>query len=88
MLNPRLNNCIDCNSIPNLIGQIDNKLTQLANKQYNTIIFGFNSGVSEDTYLDLLNYKRILTYKYCNDDYASAYTVENIASKIKILLFK
>jgi len=88
MLNPRLNNCTECNSIPNLIGQIDNKLTQMANKQYNSIVFGFDSGISQDVALDLLNYKRILTYKYCNEDYACTYTVENIASKVKILIFK
>jgi hypothetical protein len=32
---------------------------------------------------DLLHYKRILTFKYCNPDYAVDYTVEQIASKVR-----
>ena len=30
----------------------------------------------EQLYGDLLNYKRILTYKYCNPDYAASFSVE------------
>jgi hypothetical protein len=37
---------------------------------------------------DLLNYKRILTFKLVNPDYAKDFTVEMIASKVKILKFK
>ena len=37
---------------------------------------------------DLLNYKRILTYKYCNPDYAKRYTVKRIASRVKLLIHK
>jgi hypothetical protein len=38
--------------------------------------------------LDLLNYKRILTYKYWNPDYSEAYSVEQIANKVKLLKYK
>lgn len=88
MLSPRLTNCIDCTKIPVLLEDIDCKLTQLANDEYNNIVFALNNNIPTSAIGDLLNYKRILTYKYCNPDYASKYTVAMIASKIKILIHK
>jgi hypothetical protein len=55
---------------------------------YNNIMFAINKPISQTLMFDLLNYKRILTYKVCNPDYAGDYTVTMIASKIKILKFK
>ncbi len=88
MLNPRLNNCVDCTSIPSLLTDIDCKLTELAKNQYNNIVFILNHPIPGTVILDLLNYKRILTYKYCNSDYASCYSVQAIASKVKLLIHK
>jgi hypothetical protein len=88
MLSPRLTNCVDCSSIPALLNDIDCRLTTLANNQYNNIVFSLNKNTSNDVLGDLLNYKRILTYKYCNPDYACRYTVKMIASRIKILIYK
>jgi hypothetical protein len=88
MLSPRLTNCVDCSSIPSLLNDIDCRLTTLANNQYNNIVFSLNKNTSNDVLGDLLNYKRILTYKYCNPDYACRYTVKMIASRIKILIYK
>ena len=88
MLNPRLTNCVDCSTIAVLLSNIDYKLTELAKKQYNNIVFALGYVIPEDLMLDLLNYKRILTYKACNADYASCYSVEDIASKVKILMNK
>jgi hypothetical protein len=88
MLSPRLTNCIDCTTIPVLLTDIDCKLTDLAKDQYNNIVFSLNNTIPEVAIGDLLNYKRILTYKFCNPDYASKYTVAMIASKIKILIHK
>lgn len=88
MITPRLNNCVNCTTIPSLLSDIDCKLTELAKNEYNNIVFALNRTIDSEAMLDLLNYKRILQYKYCNSDYADGFTVENIASKIKILIFK
>lgn len=88
MLTPKLNTCTECNSIPNLLFVIDCKLTEMANKQYNNIVFGLNKLIPEDIMLDLLNYKRILTSRYCNKEYACQYSLENIAGKVKLLTYK
>jgi hypothetical protein len=88
MLSPRLTNCIDCTTIPVLLTDIDCKLTDLANNQYNNIVFSLNYPVPGVVIGDLLNYKRILVYKYCNPDYCSQFTVKMIASKVKLLIHK
>jgi hypothetical protein len=88
MLSPRLTNCIDCATIPALLADIDCKLTSLANNQYNNIVFSLNYPVPGVVIGDLLNYKRILTYKFCNPDYCSQFTVKMIASKVKLLIHK
>jgi len=88
MLNPRLTNCVDCTAISVLLSDIDCKLTKLANNQYNNIVFALNYPAPFEVMSDLLNYKRILTYKNINSDWANCYTISNIASKIKILIHK
>lgn len=88
MLSPRLTNCIECTTIPTLLNDIDCKLTLLANDEYNNIVFSLNNITPGDVIGDLLNYKRILIYKYCNPEYACRYTVQMIASKVKILINK
>lgn len=88
MLTLRLRNCVDCNTIPALLDKIDCKLTELAHKEYLNIVYAINRPIKSDTYLDLLNYKRILTYKYCNEEYAAHYSVTQIASKVNLLIFK
>lgn len=88
MLTPRLTNCIDCTSISALLSDIDCKLLELAKDLYNNTIFSLNRSIPGAAILDLLNYKRILTYKACNSDYAKYYTVDMIASRIKLLIHK
>ncbi len=88
MLNPRLTNCVDCTTIPALLEDIDCKLTQLAKNQYNNIVFVLNLPLPFTVMWDLLHYKRILTYKNINSDWACHYTVEQIASKVKLLIHK
>ena len=88
MLSPRLNNCKDCNTIPNLLLDIDCILSKKATDMYNNIIYILNKPISFILLSSLLNYKRILTYKYCNPNYASMYSVEMIANKIKLLKYK
>ena len=88
MLSPRLNNCAECADINSLINEIDCRVADLANILYNNTIFMLNKSFNYEVMSDLLNYRRILTYKVCNPDYAGHYTVNMIASKIKILKFK
>ena len=88
MLQPRLNNCVDCTTIPVLLSDIDCKLTELAKNEYNNIIFMLNFPVPGTVFFDLLNYKRILTYKLVNENYTCKYTVAKIASKVKLLIHK
>lgn len=88
MLQPSLTNCVDCSTIPVLLNDIDCKLKDLANNLYNNIIYLLNQPVPGVVMLDLINYKRILTYKFCNPDYALPFTVEQIASRVKLLKYK
>jgi hypothetical protein len=88
MVSIRLVDCIDCTTIPSLLADIDCKLTDLANIQYNNIVFMLNQNVPTSVMGDLLNYKRILTFKKCNPDYASEYTIQMIADRIKLLIHK
>lgn len=85
MLLPRLTDCINCSKIPVLLTDIDCKLTDLARNLYNNTVFILNKTVQSETMLDLLNYKRILQYKLCNPDYACKFSVEQIASRVKLL---
>ena len=88
MLSPRLTSCPECASIPALIADIDCKLASLGNNLYNNIVFMLNQPVPGGVMLDLINYRRILTYKYCNPDYAAPFTVNMIASRVKLLKYK
>jgi hypothetical protein len=88
MLTPKLNNCVDCNSIPSLLCKIDDKLTELSKDQYNNIIFELNRKINSTPIFDLLNYKRILTFRICNPEYAGCASVEQIASKVRLLTHK
>jgi hypothetical protein len=88
MLYPRLTNCVDCSSVPVLLADIDCKLAELANNEYNNIVYQLNWPVIGTVIWDLLNYKRILTYKYCSPEYAEHYSVERIASRVKLLINK
>lgn len=88
MLPYRLTNCVDCTTIPSLLLDIDCKISELAKNQYNDIVFALNNPISPTVMLDLLNYKRILQCKTCNPDYASCYTVDQIAGRVKLLIYK
>lgn len=85
MLSPRLSECVECSNISALLCDIDNKLAELANFQYNNIVFALNKPFPGEVMSDLLNYKRILTYRTCNCDYAGNFSINEIGSKIKLL---
>jgi len=88
MLTPRLTSCPQCSDILSLLNDIECKITEVAKNLYNNTIFALNMPVPMEVMVDLLAYKRILTYKYCNPNYAQAYSVNMIASKVKLLKFK
>jgi hypothetical protein len=88
MLNPRLTNCPECGDIPSLLADIECKITEVAKNLYNNTVFALNMPIAFDVMTDLLNYKRILQYKYCNPNYAKAFTVNMITSKVKLLKYK
>ena len=88
MLSPRLTSCPECASIPALIADLDCKLASLANNLYNNVVFMLNQPVPGGVMLALINYRRILAYKYCNPDYAAPFTVNMIASRVKLLKYK
>lgn len=82
MLTPRLTNCQDCHKIPDLLRQIDCKIAELANGAYNNVVFMLGDCVPATTIVQLLAYKRILTFKYCNPHYGGSLSVNDIAGKI------
>lgn len=88
MWQPSLTNCVDCTTIPSLLDDIDCKMKELAGNLYNNTIYSFHQPIQGELWIDLMNYKRILTYKACNADYAKCYTVEMIASRVKLLKYK
>lgn len=88
MLNPRLTNCTECADITSLIQEIDCKVSELSVALYNNIVFMLNKNIEPDIINDLMIYRRILMYKICNPNYAGHFTVNMIASRIKILKFK
>ena len=86
MLSPRLTNCPECANIPNLLKEIDCKLAYYAHNLYNNITFMLNQTVPADKMIQLIAYKRILTYKNCNPDYVSCIPISKIVSKVILLV--
>jgi len=88
MLSPRTSECKQCADILPLIKEIDCILFNMAKNMYNNITLMLNIPIYEYNMLTLLNYKRILTYKYFNSSYADKYSVNMIASKVKLLKYR
>ena len=88
MLTNRLTNCPECTDILGLIEDIDCRITEISKGIYSNIVYAVKTICKIDTMGDLLHYRRILTHRYCNADYASEYSIEAIASKVKLLIHK
>ncbi len=86
MLYPRLTECVNCPSASSLISQIDCRLFELANSLYNNVVFMLNNQIPYTAISDLINYKRILTYKMCNPNYAMPFSIQMIASRVEVLI--
>jgi len=88
MLHPKISNCKECADILPLIEEINCRIFKLSLSAYNNIVFALNLPINYTAALDLLNYKRILMYKLVNPDYAGEFSVNMIASKVKLLIYK
>ena len=88
MLNPKITNCKECAEIEPLIDEINCKVFDMSMKLYNNIIFSLNLHIDQMAILDLLNYKRILEYKLVNPDYLCEFSINSIATKVKLLKYK
>lgn len=88
MLTTRLTNCQECSDILKVIDDIDCKITEISKGIYNNIVFALNTVCKTGTMGDLLIYRNILVHRYCNADYACNFTLEEIVSKVKLLIYK
>lgn len=88
MLNPRLTSCTECADITSLIQEIDCKVSEVSVALYNNLVFMLNKNIEPDIITDLMIYRRILMYKICNPNYTGHFTMNMIASRIKILKFR
>lgn len=88
MITPKITNCSECASIPQLIADIDCKVYELSKSLYNNIVFALNLHIDYMSILDLLNYKRILEYKLVNPNYVCEISVDKIANRVKLLKYK
>jgi len=88
MLQPRLLDCSECEDISILIDKINCKIAKLGAILYGKVTLMLNTPISASSILSLLHYKRILEYKQVNPDYCEKYTVDMIASRVNILIYK
>ena len=85
MLSPKLTNCKGCADIPDLLRRIDCKLAELGNNLYNNVVFMLNRPIAVTDISQLLVYKRVLMFRYCDTHYATRcpeISTEDIASKV------
>jgi len=85
MLSPRLTNCPECANIPSLLRDIDCKLAEYSVNMYNNMSYMLNHSVPYVAMLQLIAYKRILTYKYYNPSYLCDYSSNKLIGKVKRL---
>ena len=85
MSQPRLTTCSECTDISTLLCKIDCKLAELGKTLYGNVVFMLNNSISAVDFIDLLNYKRILTFKQVNTDYCQDYTIDDITSRVRKL---
>ena len=84
----RLTNCGECANIQSLIDDIDCKLAKLAGNMYNNITLMLGQKVNTDAVIYLMNYRRILQRIYSNPVYLSNFTLNSIAARVKLLIYK
>jgi len=85
MLSIKATSCRECALISQLIDSINCQLAKMANNLYLNISYMLDKPVYGCDMSTLLHYKRILTYKSCNEDWACDYSVTDIASRVNFL---
>lgn len=85
MLSVKLTSCRECALVSKLIDSINCQLAKMANNLYLNIAYMLDKPVEGATMSTLLHYKRILTYKSCNADWAVDYSTDDIASRVNFL---
>lgn len=88
MLTLQANNCKECGDIVSLLQDIDCKLFDMSKRLYNNLTLELNKKFTEEVYVDLLHYKRILERKAVNPDYVYQISVSQIGNKVNILKYK
>jgi len=88
MLTTKLTSCKDCLDISKLTDKVNLSIAAISKDMYNNIVFALNKTCQQHLLKDLIFYKRILEYRYCNSDYAGDISLEQIYSKVLILLSK
>lgn len=88
MITPRVTDCHSEINIHSLLSDIDCKITNFAKRVYNKVTLMVERDINSEVIKDLLHYRRILIYKSCNDEYASCSSLEQIASRVKLLINK
>lgn len=85
MLTPRITNAVENTTISVLLQRIDDALAAMANELYYNVIYSLHKQFQGEVMQDLLYYKRILVYKSCNSNYASEFTVDQVAGRVIVL---
>jgi hypothetical protein len=85
MLSIRLANCRECSAIPGLLDAINCQMAKMANNLYLNIAYMLDKPVEACKMSALLHYKRILTYRMTNEEWAESYELEDIASRVRFL---
>ena len=88
MITPKLTSCSNCADAQELIDEINCRIFELAKIAYNNSVYGLNLNLNTNVAMDLLHYRDILTYKNVNPNYACHYSINQIASKVKLLIHK
>jgi len=85
MLQPDLKECKGCESLQELLEQIDCTLTIYGKNQMHNIQYNLTLYYPKDKIADLLHYKRILTKKVFNNNYACGFSITEIISRVKLI---
>ena len=85
MLSIKVTHCRDCALAFKLLDSINCQVAKMANNLYLNIAYMLDKPVEGCKMSTLIHYKRILTYKSCNADWASDYSVDDIASRVNFL---
>jgi hypothetical protein len=88
MLNIKITTCTSCTNLSDLLSEVDNKLLYYGRNHWNNISLMLELDYNKAAINKLLNYKRILTKRLYNPNYACSVELNQIISQVKIYLNK